>query len=98
MRVSQTYVHTAAGKWLFHITQMSILFQLSRRSIRSTFEADVAVNLLESEGIPAHARGNDIVGIVGPGFQGPTSPGVDVMVPSPLLARALKVMKGAKGG
>lgn len=59
----------------------------------SGFEADLAVNLLESEGISAHARGNDIVGIVGPGFQGSTSGGVDVMVLSPLLARARRVIE-----
>ena len=44
----------------------------------SGLEADIAVARLNAEEIPAHARGNDIMGIVGPGFQGPTARGVDV--------------------
>ncbi len=45
-------------------------------------EADIAVARLESAGILAVARGNDIVGIFGPGFQGASGRGVDVLVPS----------------
>ena len=58
----------------------------------SAFEADLTVNRLQSEGIPAHARGNDIVGLFGPGFQGSTAQGVDVMVPENLISRARKVI------
>ena len=57
----------------------------------SAFEADLAVARLESAEIPAVSRGNDIVGIFGPGFQGATAKGVDVLVPEAALedARAL---------
>jgi hypothetical protein len=48
----------------------------------SGLEADLAVEQLRGQGIPAQARGNDIVGIFGPGFQGVTARGVDVFVPS----------------
>lgn len=63
----------------------------------SALEADVIVAQLEAAEIPAIARGNDIVGIFGPGFQGPTAKGVDVLVPSAALedARALLEMDGA---
>jgi hypothetical protein len=57
----------------------------------SGLEADIAVARLEAEDIPAHARGNDIIGIVGFGFQGPTWRGVDVLVPLELLDRAREV-------
>lgn len=55
------------------------------------FEADLAVARLESDGILAIARSNDITGIFGPGFGGATSRGVDVLVPSDAVdaARAL---------
>ncbi len=57
----------------------------------SALEADVVVSRLEAAEIPAVSRGNDIVGIFGPGFQGATAKGVDVLVPSAALedARAL---------
>lgn len=54
----------------------------------SGLEADVAVEQLRSVGVPAEARGNDIVGIFGPGFQGATARGVDVLVPDSAIARA----------
>jgi Putative prokaryotic signal transducing protein len=62
----------------------------------SALEADVVVSRLEAAEIPAVSRGNDIVGIFGPGFQGPTAKGVDVLVPSAALedARALLEMDG----
>lgn len=60
----------------------------------SGFEADLAVTQLQAAGIPALARGNDIVGLFGPNFQGPTARGVDVVVPSPELARARWVLTG----
>lgn len=54
----------------------------------SGLEADVAVERLRGGGVPAEARGKDIVGIVGFGFQGTTARGVDVIVPESMLARA----------
>ncbi|HET7632104.1 MAG TPA: DUF2007 domain-containing protein [Gemmatimonadaceae bacterium] len=51
-------------------------------SFGSALEADMAVSRLEAVGIPAISRGNDIVGIFGPGFQGVTARGVDVLVPA----------------
>ena len=51
----------------------------------SGFEADLAVASLEAVGVPARARSNDIVGIFGPGFGGPTARGVDVLVPAAAL-------------
>jgi hypothetical protein len=46
----------------------------------SGLEADITVERLRSAGLHAEARGNDVVGIVGPGFQGTTGRGVDVLV------------------
>jgi len=58
------------------------------------FEADFAVQQLAAAGIDAIARGNDIVGIFGPGFSGPTARGVDVMVPSTVIEDAREVLSG----
>lgn len=58
----------------------------------SGFEADLAVEQLRGQGIPAQARGNDIVGIFGPGFQGTTAKGVDVLVPDSALKKARMVL------
>ena len=54
----------------------------------SALDADIAVERLRSAGIPARARGNDIVGIFGPGFQGVTARGVDVLVPNTVAREA----------
>lgn len=61
-------------------------------SYAAGYEADLAVATLESSGIPALARGNDIVGIFGPGFQGATARGVDVLVPSSAIEDAREVL------
>ena len=37
------------------------------------YEADIAIAVLDAAGIPAVRRGNDIVGLFGPGFEGPTA-------------------------
>ena len=58
----------------------------------SGLEADVAVEQLRGAGVPAEARGNDIVGIFGPGFQGVTARGVDVMVPDTMITRARDIL------
>ena len=59
----------------------------------SGLEADIAVARLNSEEIPAHARGNDIIATVGFGFQGPTARGVDVLVPADLIDEARAVLE-----
>jgi hypothetical protein len=58
----------------------------------SGLEADLAVEQLRGQNIPAEARGNDIVGIFGPGFQGTTARGVDVLVPSNLVEKARTIL------
>jgi hypothetical protein len=58
----------------------------------SGLEADLAVEQLRGQDIPAEARGNDIVGIFGPGFQGTTARGVDVLVPANLVEKARTVL------
>lgn len=47
----------------------------------TALEADIFVERLKSAGIMAVSRGVDITGIFGPGFQGATARGVDVLVP-----------------
>ncbi|MHB1861878.1 MAG: putative signal transducing protein [Gemmatimonadaceae bacterium] len=59
----------------------------------SALDADVAVSQLEAADIPALARGNDIVGLFGPGFQGATARGVDVLVPEAALQDARAVLE-----
>ena len=54
----------------------------------SGFEADLAIAQLESLGIPTVRNNNDTVGIFGPGFQGATSHGVTVSVPSNMVDEA----------
>ncbi len=55
-------------------------------------DADIAVARLESAGILAVARGNDIVGIFGPGFQGATARGVEVLVPTDAVDAARELL------
>ena len=57
-------------------------------NVATALEAEFLVQRLEAGDVPAVARGNDIVGIFGPGFMGPTARGVDVLVPPPLARRA----------
>jgi hypothetical protein len=59
------------------------------------FDADLAVARLESAGIPAVARGNDITGIFGPGFAGATARGVDVLVLSDAVDAAREILGSA---
>lgn len=58
----------------------------------SGLEADVAIAQLQSAGIDAIRDDNDSVGIFGAGFQAPTSRGVTVKVPSPVLNEAREVI------
>jgi hypothetical protein len=62
------------------------------KNFGSGLEADMAVERLRSGGVPARARGNDIVGIFGPGFQGTTARGVDVVVPSTAVSDAREIL------
>lgn len=61
------------------------------------FEAEMLVERLKSAGIEAIARGNDIVGIFGPGFQGATARGVDVLVPDEQVNEARQVLAEFQG-
>jgi len=58
----------------------------------STFEADIAVARLEAAGILAVSRGNDIVGLFGPGFAGSSARGVRVLVPSDAADAAREIL------
>lgn len=58
---------------------MATLVKLA--NFATALEADMFVERLRSAGIRAMARGVDITGIFGPGFQGATAKGVDVLVP-----------------
>lgn len=58
----------------------------------SSFEADIAVARLESAGILAVSRGNDIVGVFGPGFAGSSARGVSVLVPSDAVDAAREIL------
>lgn len=62
---------------------------------RAGYEADLAIALLDAAGIPAVRRGNDIVGLFGPGFEGPTARGVDVLVPVEAVADARELLNAS---
>lgn len=56
------------------------------------WEADLVVARLDAEDVPARARGNDLVGIFGPGFQGASARGFLVEVPVPYEAQAKAIL------
>ena len=58
----------------------------------TALEAEIFVEQLKSSGIGAVSRGVDITGIFGPGFQGATARGVDVLVPMDRLAEARELL------
>jgi hypothetical protein len=60
-------------------------------------EAEILVERLHAAGIDATVRGNDIVGIFGPGFSGPTARGVDVLVPASALEAAKEFLADYHG-
>jgi len=60
-------------------------------------EAEILVERLHAAGIDATVRGNDIVGIFGPGFQGVTARGVDVLVPASALDAAKEFLADYRG-
>ena len=61
-------------------------------NFRAGYEADIAIAVLDAAGIPAVRRGNDIVGLFGPGFEGPTARGVDVLVPAATADEARELL------
>lgn len=65
---------------------------------RAGYEADLALALLDAAGIPAVRRGNDIVGLFGPSFEGPTARGVDVLVPAEAVDDAREVLAASDEG
>ncbi len=56
------------------------------------FEADLARQRLEAEGIVVMTKGPQ-VGVFGAGFQGAVGGGVELLVPSPEVARARELLK-----
>ena len=56
------------------------------------YEADIAIARLDAAGITAVRQGNDTVGILGPGFEGRSARGVNVLVPSDIVAEAQEVL------
>lgn len=58
----------------------------------TALEADMFVEQLKSAGIAAVSRGVDITGIFGPGFQGATARGVDVLVPEDQMDEARELL------
>lgn len=64
----------------------------------SALEAEMLVERLRAAGLTATSRGNDIVGIFGPGFAGPTTHGVDVMVASTDAQAAGEILEEFRDG
>ena len=63
----------------------------------AALEAEILVERLHAAGIDATVRGNYIVGIFGPGFQGATARGVDVLVPASALEAAKEFLADYRG-
>lgn len=61
-------------------------------NVGAGWEADLVVARLDAEDVPARARGNDLVGIFGPGFQGASARGFLVEVPVPYEAHAKAIL------
>lgn len=64
----------------------------------TALEADIVVERLKSAGVAAVSRGVDITGIFGPGFQGATAKGVDVLVPEEQVDEAREVLDDYRAG
>jgi len=64
----------------------------------TALEADMFVERLKSAGIDAVSRGVDITGIFGPGFQGATARGVDVLVPQEQADEAREFLADYESG
>ncbi|MFL5562942.1 MAG: hypothetical protein ACJ79K_15835 [Gemmatimonadaceae bacterium] len=61
------------------------------------YEADIAIARLDAAGIMAVRRGNDMVGLFGPGFEGRSARGVEVLVPSDEAAQAREILDSDAG-
>jgi Putative prokaryotic signal transducing protein len=60
-------------------------------SFKASYEADLARQALEAEGIPVAVLG-DATGIFGPGYMGPTTRGNTVLVPSDRVEEARELI------
>ena len=56
------------------------------------YEAEFARATLESAGIPAHVHGTEHVAIFGPGWMGPSTRGVTVLVPRECVEEARELL------
>lgn len=56
------------------------------------YEADIAIARLDAAGITAIRRGNDLVGLFGPSFEGRSARGIEVLVPSDEVDAAREVL------
>jgi len=61
-------------------------------SFGAGYEADIAIARLDAAGITAVRRGNDLVGLFGPSFEGRSARGIEVLVPSDAVAEARAVL------
>ena len=61
------------------------------------YEADIAIARLDAAGIVAVRQGNDMVGLFGPGFEGATARGVDVLVPGENAEEAREILSESEG-
>lgn len=61
-------------------------------SFGAGYEADIAIARLEAAGITAVRRGNDLVGLFGPSFEGRSARGIEVLVPSDAVDEARAVL------
>lgn len=66
-------------------------------SFGAGYEADIAIARLDAAGITAVRRGNDLVGLFGPGFEGRSARGVEVLVPSDAAAQARELLDAGSG-
>jgi hypothetical protein len=62
------------------------------REYGNELEASIGVAILDGSGIPAVVRSNDTAGLFGAGFQGFSSRGVTLLVPTAALAAAQTVL------
>lgn len=63
-------------------------------TVSTGFEADIARQSLEAEGIPVLVRSN-APGIFGASFQGAVTGGISIQVPSPIAERARALLDGS---
>lgn len=61
-------------------------------SYAARYEVDIPLRVLENAGIPAVVRGEE-AGIWGPGFTGPTSQGITLLVPKESVEEAQELLE-----